>query len=107
MVDFNHPEICCGDNIAGHKQSRRFLECNDNKFLPQVIEKLTRRGGVLELVLTNKEGLMGNVKLKDSLDCSDHEMVEFKILMAASRVHSKLTVLDFRRADQPLQGSAW
>jgi len=39
---------------------------------------------MLDLVLTNKEGLVGNVKLK-GLVCSDHEMVEFKILSAARR----------------------
>ncbi|GAB0193807.1 hypothetical protein GRJ2_001846000 [Grus japonensis] len=54
---------------------------------------------MLELVLTNKEGLVGNVNLKGSLGCSDHEMVEFKILRAARRVDSKLTTLDLRRAD--------
>ena len=54
---------------------------------------------MLDLVLTNKEGLVGNVKLKGSLGCSGHEIVEFKIPRAARRVHSKLTTLDFRRAD--------
>ncbi|GAB0175827.1 triadin [Grus japonensis] len=58
-----------------------------------------RRGAMLDLVLTNKEGLVGDVKLKGSLGCSDHEMVEFKILRAARRVHTKFTALDFRRAD--------
>ncbi|PKU46884.1 hypothetical protein llap_2857 [Limosa lapponica baueri] len=57
------------------------------------------RGARLDLVLTNKEWLVGNVKLKGSLGCSDCEMVEFKILRAASRVHSNLTTLAFRRAD--------
>ncbi|GAB0207343.1 hypothetical protein GRJ2_003199900 [Grus japonensis] len=52
-----------------------------------------------DLVLTNKEGLAGDVKLRGSLGCSDHEMVAFKILRAARKVHSKLTTLDFRRAD--------
>ena len=61
---------------------------------------------MLDLVLTNKEGLVGSVKLKSSLGCSDHEKMDFKILRAARRVHSKLTALDFRRADWPLQGSA-
>ena len=42
---------------------------------------------------------MGNVKLKGSLGCGDHEMGKFKILRAARRVHSKVTTLDFRRAD--------
>jgi len=54
---------------------------------------------MLDLVLPNKEGLVGNVKLKGNLGCSDHEMVEFKILRAARRVYSKLTALGFRRAD--------
>ncbi|GAB0209530.1 mitochondrial enolase superfamily member 1 [Grus japonensis] len=54
---------------------------------------------MLDLVLTNKEGLVGDVKLKGSLGCSDHEMVEFSILRAARRAHSKLTTLDLRRAD--------
>ncbi|GAB0186969.1 mitochondrial enolase superfamily member 1 [Grus japonensis] len=57
------------------------------------------RGAILDLVLTNKEGLVGNVKLKGSHGCSDHEMVELKILRAPRRAHSKLATLDFRRAD--------
>jgi len=58
-----------------------------------------RRCVMLDLVLTNKEGLVGNVKIKGSLGCSDNEVVEFKILRAARRTHTKLTALDFRRAD--------
>ncbi|GAB0207663.1 hypothetical protein GRJ2_003232000 [Grus japonensis] len=99
MGDFNHPDICWRGNTEGHKQSRKFLECIDDNFLLQVIEEPMRRGAMLDLVLTNKEGLVGDVKLKGSLGCSDHEMVEFRILRAARRVCSKLTTLEFRRAD--------
>jgi len=42
---------------------------------------------------------VGNVKLKDSLGCSDCEMVAFKILTAVRMVHSKLTTLDLGRED--------
>jgi len=58
-----------------------------------------KKGAVLDLVLTSEEGLMSDVKLKGSLDCSDHKMVNFKILRVSKRVHSKLATLDFRRAD--------
>ncbi|GAB0208385.1 mitochondrial enolase superfamily member 1 [Grus japonensis] len=98
MGDFDHPNICWKGNTAGHKQSRKFLECVGDNFLLQVIEEPMRRGAMLDLVLTNKEGLVGDVKLKGSLGCSDHEMVEVKILRAARRAHRKLTTLDFRRA---------
>lgn len=50
-----------------------------------MIEKPTRRGGVLDLVLIKKEGLMWNVKPKDSLGCRDHEMVVFEILRAVRK----------------------
>jgi len=100
--NFSHPDICWRDSAAGHKQSGRFLGCADDNFLFEVIEEPARRGAMLDLVLTNKEGLVGKVKAKGSLDCSDHEIVEFKILRAVSRVHNKLTALDFRRADSGL-----
>ncbi|GAB0204391.1 hypothetical protein GRJ2_002904700 [Grus japonensis] len=97
--DFNHPDICWRDNTAEHKQSRKFLECVDDNFLLQVTEEPTRRGAMLDLILTNKEDLVGDVTLKGGLGCSDHKMVEFRILRAARRVCSKLTTLNFRRAD--------
>ncbi|KAK4826285.1 hypothetical protein QYF61_007132 [Mycteria americana] len=98
MGDFKHPDICWRNYTAEHKESRRFLECTDNFFL-QVIEEPIRRGILLDLILTKNEGLIENVKVKGSLGCSDHEMVEFRILMGGRRLKSKLTTLDFRRAD--------
>ncbi|GAB0195100.1 hypothetical protein GRJ2_001975300 [Grus japonensis] len=78
MGDFNHPDICWRDNAAERKQSRKFLECVDDNFLLQVTEEPMRRGAMLDFILTNKEGLEGDVKLKGSLGCSDHKMVEFR-----------------------------
>lgn len=48
--------------------------------LTQVIEQLIRRGALLDLILANKEGLNGYVKVNGSPGCSDHNMVEFRIL---------------------------
>ena len=48
---------------------------------------------------TNKEGLVGNMKLKGSLGCNDHETMNFKIFRSARRAHSELNNLGFRRAD--------
>ncbi|TRZ16744.1 hypothetical protein HGM15179_010393 [Zosterops borbonicus] len=67
------------------------------------------RDAMLDLVLTNKQELVGNVELKGSLGCIDNKMVEFKILSSRS---SKLTTLGFSREDfglfgDPLGGTAW
>ena len=64
-----------------------------------MMEDPTRRDAMLDLVLTNKDGVVWNVTLKGSLDCSDYEMVEFKIIRAMMSAHSKLATLDFRKAD--------
>jgi len=54
---------------------------------------------MLDLVLTIKGGLVGNVRFKGSLGCSHYEVVAYKILRAARRVNGKLTTLDFSRED--------
>ena len=54
-----------------------------------------RTGALLDLIPTNKEGLTGDAKVKGSLSCSDHEIVEFRVL----RTKIKITTLYFRRVD--------
>ena len=81
---FNHRHICWKGTTARHVQSRRFLHSIDDNFLAQVVESSTRTGVRLDLVLTNKGGLVGDVKVGGSLGCSDHKMVEFRILCGRS-----------------------
>jgi len=57
-----------------------------------------KRHVLLDLLITKKGGLIGIVKVKYSLGCSDQEMVVFGFLRRGSRVKSKLTTLDFRKA---------
>ncbi|GAB0206830.1 hypothetical protein GRJ2_003148600 [Grus japonensis] len=98
MGDFKHPDICWKGNTARHAQSRRFLQSTDDNFLTQLVEEPMRREVLLDFVLTNK-GLAGDVKVEGSLGCRDHEMVEFRILRGRSRAVSRITTLDFRRAN--------
>jgi len=99
MGEFNHPDICWEDHTARHTQSRRFLQSIDDNFLVQVVEEPRRRGVLLDLVLTNKETLVEDMKVGGSLGSSDHDMVEFSILHGGSREISRTITLDFRRAN--------
>jgi len=78
MGDVNHHGICWRDNTAGHQKLKRFLECVDDNF--QVVLESTRKGAMLDHVLSNKEVLVSNTKLKGNCVYSDHKMVEFKSL---------------------------
>jgi len=99
MWGFNHPDINWEDHTARQAQSKRFLQSIDDNFLMQVVEEPTRKGALLDLVLTNKEQLVEDVKAGGRLGCSDHEMVEFRILCGGSRAISKIKTLDLRRAN--------
>ncbi|KAM6381950.1 uncharacterized protein FN964_003655 [Alca torda] len=100
MGDFNHPDICWEDHTARHGQSRRLLQCIDDNFLTQVVQEPTRRGALLDLVLTNTEGLAEDIKVGGTLGCSDHEMIEFRVMGTMHKTtRSKITTLDFRRAN--------
>ena len=60
-----------------------------------MVEEPTRRGVLLTLVLTNRNGLVRDVKAGGSLGCSDLVMVEFKILSRRSKAKSRIVTLDF------------
>uniref|UniRef100_A0A6G1R4T7 Uncharacterized protein n=1 Tax=Hypotaenidia okinawae TaxID=2861861 RepID=A0A6G1R4T7_9GRUI len=83
-----------------HTQPRRFLQSTDGNFLTQVVKEPKRRRVLLDLVLTKKGGLVGDVKVGGSLgynDASDDEMVEFRVLQGRSKAVSRITTLDLRR----------
>ena len=91
--------MCAHKDKAGQEQSGRFLECSDDNTVTRVITESTRAGTLLDLILTDKEELVGVFKTGGSLGCSDHEMVEFRILRGGRRAKSRITTLGFRRAD--------
>jgi len=71
-----------------------------------------RSGVLLDLLVTNKEGLVEDVNAGGHLGCGDCEIVEFRILHGGSRAISRITSLDFRRANfglfkDLLGGNSW
>ncbi|PKU29725.1 rna-directed dna polymerase from mobile element jockey- hypothetical protein [Limosa lapponica baueri] len=76
MGDFNLLDICWEYNTAEREQSRRFLECVGDNFLTQLVRETTREGALLDLLLMNREGLVGDVRVGGRLGHSDDEMIE-------------------------------
>ena len=65
----------------------------------QLLREPTRGGAPLDLLFTNREGLVGGMMTGSCLGQSDHDMVEFLILGEVSKGDSRTTTLDFWRAD--------
>ena len=93
LGDFNFLDVCWKYNTAESKQSRRFLECVEDNFLTQLVGGPTRGGALLDLLFTNREGLVGGVMVEGCLRLSGHEMIEFSILGEARKGVSKTTTL--------------
>jgi len=99
MEDFNLPDICWKYNTAERKQSRRFPKCVEDNFLMPLVREPTRGGALLDLLFTNREGLVGDVVVGDCLGFSDHEIIEFLVQGEIKRGASNITTMDFQRAD--------
>jgi len=86
-------------NTAERKHSRSFLECVEDNFLTQLVSEPTRGGASLDLLFTNREGLVGDVVVRGHLGLSDHETTEFLVRGAVKRGASETTTMDFQRTD--------
>ena len=62
----------------------------EDNFPMQLVREPTRGGAPLDLLFTNREGLVGDVDVKSCLGHSDHEMVELLILGEPGRGAAKL-----------------
>jgi len=56
-------------------------------------------GTLLDLMLSSKEELVRDMKVRDQLGCSSHQVVEFRILRGGNNAKSRITTLDLGRAD--------
>ena len=92
MGDFNYPDICWKNNTAARMASTKFLERIEDCFPTQMLEVPTRKEALLDLLVTNRESLLCNISVSDSLGCSDHNIVEFGILLSMLKVTSKTRV---------------
>jgi len=99
MGDFNLPYIGWKYNTAERKQSRKLQDCMEDNFLMQLVSEPTRGGASLDLLFTNREGLVGDVVIGGCLGLSDHEMLEFSVHGEVKRRSSKTTTMDIWRAD--------
>lgn len=71
------------------QQPRRFLERTDDIFLTQVMKDLMRADCLLDLTLANKAELVRDVKAGGSLGCSNHEIVDFRIMRGGEKSKKK------------------
>jgi len=96
---FNHPDTCWKSSSANCRKSRRLLECVEDNFLSQVIDKSTRGDMILDLMVTNASELIGDIKIGGNLSCWHHTLVEFTVLRGMGQAKSKVRTMNFRKSN--------
>lgn len=71
MGDFKHLDVYWVGNTADCTQFRRVLDCVEDNLLIQVLDKATRGEALLDLVLTNANKLIKEVRNGGSVGCSN------------------------------------
>ncbi|TRZ07264.1 hypothetical protein HGM15179_019843 [Zosterops borbonicus] len=96
--DFNLLDVCWKYNTVDRRQSRTFLECVEENFLTQPVSEPMRGSTTLDLLFTNREGLVEDV-VRGCLGHSNHKMIEFSVLGEVRKGVNKTSTLDFWRMD--------
>ena len=111
-MDFNHLDMCWDSSTVAGRHSRRFLESVEDNILAQVLDRPTQSEALLDLVLTNAEESVREVKIGGILGCRDHALAEPVVLRNAGLAKSRVRTLNFRRAKfqllkEFLDGISW
>lgn len=54
---------------------------------------------MLNFILINKKGLLGNISFGGSLGCSDNKMMKIRVPRRENKADSKIITLAFRKAN--------
>eukprot|EP00061_Rhincodon_typus_P008540 g31239.t1 len=69
-------------------QEKEFMECLRDGFSEELVVELTRELAILDLVLCNEADLIRELKVKELLDGSDHNMIEFTLQFEREKMES-------------------
>ena len=79
--DFNFPGVNWRGPRAGGTEGEEFVNCVMEGSLEQYVTSPTRGGAILDLVLGNEPGQVGEVEVGEHVANSDHKSVYFRIKM--------------------------
>ena len=98
MGDFNFPELDWG-NIENIDMLHPFVDCINNNFLFQLVDKPTRGKNCLDLILCSEENMVQNLLVEEPFETSDHQVIRFELLSRKLKSNKNIPIFDYFRAD--------
>ena len=87
------------DNKTCLDKSHPFVECLDNNFISQCVDKPSRGDNFLDLILCSDETLIKNLSVDEPFETSDHQIIRFEIVGVTCNKDKKFPVYDYFKGD--------
>lgn len=98
MGDFNYSELSWhSDNTID--RSHPFVECLDNNFLSQLVDKPTRGNNFLDLIISSDANTIEDISIEEPFETSDHQTITFSILASQCHTIKKVPVYNYFKGD--------
>ena len=98
MGDFNFSEIAWHDPHS-FSDNHPFINSLSDNFLFQLVEEPTRGENCLDLVLSSDETFIDNVVVGEPFSTSDHNKIEFDIIISKFRLDEGVQSYNYFKAD--------
>lgn len=85
--------------MVGDREAQNFLAVIQDSFLKPLIKTPKREDRILDLLLTNREDIVSNIEIGDTLGNSDHKEVRLNVNWEKRLNSNNTLVPDFRKAD--------
>jgi ribonucleases P/MRP protein subunit RPP40 len=79
--DFNYGNLINWTTVDGQGKAEGFVECLEENYLFQFVESPTRGNNILDLILSNEEHIVQNVKVGEHFSTSDHQIIRFELIV--------------------------
>ena len=99
MGDFNYPEIDWSTSHGQTLASQNFIDSVEESFLIQHVTKSTRKGSILDLVITSEPDMIDTVSVLDNFGNSDHNMLEWTVQLNTLQSACNRPLFDYKKAN--------
>ena len=105
--DINVPAIDWENESSSTVYGRKLLDCINNSFLEQLIEKPTRfwegnNPSLLVLLITNKPDIISDLRLNDPFGKCDHVSIHFTVATEIKKCNERRIRYDYTKMDSDI-----
>jgi len=96
--DFNFRELRW-DKPETLPDDHPFISCINDNFMYQLVNEPSRNDNFLDLIFSSDENVVENVIVREPLGTSDHNIIEFKLIVSKSRADKSVLNYNYHGAN--------